>query len=69
MLFISVSRTLGEVTKYGAFLKKSFHAAVLISFLFKNRYLACNFRKRGGDSGDKYFKSTEMIADVKDMRI
>lgn len=27
-----------------------------------------NLRKRGGDSADKYFKSTEMIAGVKDMR-
>lgn len=25
-------------------------------------------RKRGGDSADKYFKSTELIAGVKDMR-
>ena len=27
-----------------------------------------NLRKRGGDSADKYFKSTELIAGVKDMR-
>ncbi|KAF8799111.1 hypothetical protein BYT27DRAFT_7227989 [Phlegmacium glaucopus] len=27
-----------------------------------------NLRKRGGDSADKYFKSTDMIAGVKDMR-
>src|ERR1700761_1017557 len=32
------------------------------------RYLVYNLRKRGGDSADKYFKSTEMIAGVKDMR-
>ena len=27
-----------------------------------------NSRKRGGDSADRYFKATEMIAGVKDMR-
>lgn len=27
-----------------------------------------NLRKRAGDSADKYFKSTELIAGVKDMR-
>jgi GTP cyclohydrolase II len=32
------------------------------------KYLVYNLRKRGGDSADKYFKSTEMIAGVKDMR-
>ena len=32
------------------------------------RYLVYNLRKRGGDSADKYFKSTELIAGVKDMR-
>jgi GTP cyclohydrolase II len=32
------------------------------------RYLVYNLRKRGGDSADKYFKSTEMIAGVKDSR-
>jgi len=31
-------------------------------------YLVYNLRKRGGDSADKYFKSTEMVAGVKDMR-
>ena len=36
--------------------------------LFLARYLVYNLRKRGGDSADKYFKSTEMIAGVKDMR-
>jgi GTP cyclohydrolase II len=30
--------------------------------------LVYNLRKRGGDSADKYFKSTELIAGVKDMR-
>lgn len=34
----------------------------------KHRYLVYNLRKRGGDSADKYFKSTEMVAGVKDMR-
>ncbi|KAF8952383.1 hypothetical protein BDZ97DRAFT_2066470 [Flammula alnicola] len=32
------------------------------------KYLVYNLRKCGGDSADKYFKSTEMIAGVKDMR-
>ena len=32
------------------------------------RYLVYNLRKRGGDSADKYFKATELIAGVKDMR-
>jgi len=32
------------------------------------KYLVYNLRKRGGDSADKYFKSTELIAGVKDMR-
>jgi len=32
------------------------------------KYLVYNLRKRGGDSADKYFKSTEQIAGVKDMR-
>ena len=36
--------------------------------LFLARYLVYNLRKRGGDSADKYFKSTELIAGVKDMR-
>lgn len=34
----------------------------------EHRYLVYNLRKRGGDSADKYFKSTELIAGVKDMR-
>jgi GTP cyclohydrolase II len=34
----------------------------------ETRYLVYNLRKRGGDSADKYFKSTELIAGVKDMR-
>jgi GTP cyclohydrolase II len=35
---------------------------------FLLRYLVYNLRKRAGDSADKYFKSTELIAGVKDMR-
>jgi GTP cyclohydrolase II len=50
-----------EVTKYGRF---PWHASILK----KHRYLVYNLRKRGGDSADKYFKSTEMVAGVKDMR-
>jgi len=37
-------------------------------FGLRQRYLVYNLRKRGGDSADRYFKSTEMIAGVKDMR-
>ena len=57
---------MGEVTKYGCF--PSSKRVALLTFLFKHRYLVYNLRKRGGDSADKYFKSTEMIAGVKDMR-
>ena len=32
------------------------------------KYLVYNLRKRGGDSADKYFRATELIAGVKDMR-
>ncbi|KAF5365463.1 hypothetical protein D9758_010823 [Tetrapyrgos nigripes] len=32
------------------------------------KYLVYNLRKRGGDSADRYFASTEIIAGVKDMR-
>ncbi|THU97361.1 hypothetical protein K435DRAFT_778100 [Dendrothele bispora CBS 962.96] len=32
------------------------------------KYLVYNLRKRAGDSADKYFQSTEIIAGVKDMR-
>ncbi|KAG8876937.1 hypothetical protein FRB97_003808 [Tulasnella sp. 331] len=32
------------------------------------KYLVYNLRKRGGDRADTYFKSTELIAGVKDMR-
>lgn len=34
----------------------------------ERRYLVYNLRKRGGDTADKYFTSTELIAGVKDMR-
>ncbi len=62
--FRKEGRALGEVTKF----------VLLLSFLFLPRvtfpirYLVYNFRKRGGDSADKYFKSVEIIAGVKDMR-
>ena len=32
------------------------------------KYLVYNLRKRGGDSADKYFRATELISGVKDMR-
>ena len=32
------------------------------------RYLVYNLRKRCGDSADRYFKSTESVAGIKDMR-
>ncbi|KAH9057481.1 GTP cyclohydrolase N terminal-domain-containing protein [Lactarius vividus] len=32
------------------------------------KYLVYNLRKRGGDSADKYFRATELVAGVKDMR-
>ena len=38
------------------------------NWMHSERYLVYNLRKRGGDSADRYFKSTEMIAGVKDMR-
>ena len=44
------------------------HDNVSHLFFFFFRYLVYNLRKRGGDSADKYFKSTEMVAGVKDMR-
>lgn len=64
---------MGEVTKYSFFFLLSLFCTLifLISFflsLKKKRYLVYNLRKRGGDSADKYFKSTEMVAGVKDMR-
>lgn len=40
----------------------------MIRSLSCHRYLVYNLRKRGGDSADKYFKSTELVAGVKDMR-
>ncbi|KAI0771360.1 GTP cyclohydrolase N terminal-domain-containing protein [Irpex lacteus] len=43
------------------------HNAVA-SVLSFTSYLVYNLRKRGGDSADKYFKATELIAGVKDMR-
>ena len=60
--FRKEGRALGEVTKY-VFLSQHHHPFERLS-----RYLVYNLRKRGGDSADKYFKSTELIAGVKDMR-
>ena len=65
--FRKEGRALGEVTKYTAFLSHLCTIMFLIYFFF-SRYLVYNLRKRGGDSADKYFKSTEMVAGVKDMR-
>ena len=65
---------MGEVTKYSFFFLLSlFCTLIFLIFFFlslkkKKRYLVYNLRKRGGDSADKYFKSTEMVAGVKDMR-
>lgn len=62
--FRKEGRALGEVTKYVLF-----HFACLrLTKQLHDRYLVYNLRKRGGDSADKYFKSTELIAGVKDMR-
>ena len=61
--FRKEGRALGEVTKFVLF--------SIVPFSSGNRsirYLVYNLRKRGGDSADKYFKSTEIIAGVKDMR-
>lgn len=62
--FRKEGRALGEVTKF-AFYLSSYPPQLLTSHF---RYLVYNLRKRGGDSADKYFKSTEIIAGVKDMR-
>ena len=68
--FRKEGRALGEVTK-------SAHLSCVLLFhvshsgwelASRDRYLVYNLRKRGGDSADKYFKSTELIAGVKDMR-
>jgi len=62
--FRKEGRALGEVTKCVPYSYISKRFVPLTSF----RYLVYNLRKRGGDSADKYFKSTELIAGVKDMR-
>ena len=64
--FRKEGRALGEVTKF-VFQLLSLLIELLTLFL-AFRYLVYNLRKRGGDSADKYFKSTEVIAGVKDMR-
>jgi GTP cyclohydrolase II len=62
--FRKEGRALGEVTKCVPCSSSLTATPLDISF----RYLVYNLRKRGGDSADKYFKSTELIAGVKDMR-
>ena len=63
--FRKEGRALGEVTKYVC---SPSSALLSKTSAHSSRYLVYNLRKRGGDSADKYFKSTEMIAGVKDMR-
>ncbi|KAG8719744.1 Uracil-regulated protein 1 [Ceratobasidium sp. 394] len=63
----------GVLPKGGPRIGRSYQVSALVRLLLlvltaKHRYLVYNLRKRGGDSADKYFKSTEMIAGVKDMR-
>jgi GTP cyclohydrolase II len=64
--FRKEGRALGEVTKY-AYIQQCQPLKPILTDEF-DRYLVYNLRKRGGDSADKYFKSTELIAGVKDMR-
>ena len=64
--FRKEGRALGEVTKCVPPLTSIFRLRQLNPLSY--RYLVYNLRKRGGDSADKYFKSTELIAGVKDMR-
>ena len=45
-----------------------YNRSVAFSSKFSARYLVYNLRKRGGDSADKYLKSTEIIAGGQDMR-
>ena len=67
-----VSALLSTSAKKAALLAKSPSTSFPSSLFFSQpngpRYLVYNLRKRDGDSADKYFKSTEMIAGVKDMR-
>lgn len=63
--FRKEGRALGEVTK--CVIITSWQTYVSLTSRY-HRYLVYNLRKRGGDSADKYFKSTELIAGVKDMR-
>lgn len=62
--FRKEGRALGEVTKCGSFNHFTASHSLLIAIID----LVYNSRKRGGDSADRYFKATEMIAGVKDMR-
>lgn len=65
--FRKEGRALGEVTKYVYGLTLCLRDRLSSKHGFV-RYLVYNLRKRGGDSADKYFKATELIAGVKDMR-
>lgn len=62
--FRKEGRALGEVTKCKPLLPLFFNLCLLTN----DTDLVYNSRKRGGDSADRYFKATEMIAGVKDMR-
>jgi hypothetical protein len=77
--FRKEGRALGEVTKSVSSFLPLFLSLLTMTitivlefpsliFWGRCRYLVYNLRKRGGDSADKYFKSTEMVAGVKDMR-
>jgi GTP cyclohydrolase II len=73
--FRKEGRALGEVTKCKLFFQTLLkqppqvtqHPLVIV-VLSLIADLVYNSRKRGGDSADRYFKATEMIAGVKDMR-
>ena len=43
-------------------------SSIFISISLRKGYPVCDLRGRGGDSADKSFKSTRMVAGVKDMR-
>ncbi len=67
--FRKEGRALGEVTKYVPTRPWMVYGLPMaLTGWYTSRYLVYNLRKRGGDSADKYFKATELIAGVKDMR-